>query len=120
MGRFGTGHVKLNGKTMTKEDYRNAVINSLKHNGNNWMTVNQMIIWASENKMVEKKNAPRKGAAHPLYKIVSNMMDENNVLERKSNASGRFVYRLKNAQKIFINGQPYERLHDGSYDEVVF
>ena len=121
MGRkIGTGHVIVNGNVMTKDNYRDAVIKSLMHNGNNWMTVNQMITWASENKIVEKKNAPRKGAAHPLYKIISNMMEENNkIIERKRNhINGRFEYRLKDAKELYINGEPYERLHDGSYDEI--
>jgi hypothetical protein len=103
------GNVKVNGRTLTTTDYSDAVVEALRHNGNNWMTVNQIIAWASDNKLVEKKNAPRQAVSHPLWKIISMMMydtqykgvDHN--LER-SVIHGKYAYRLKNADYAYING----------------
>ena len=117
--KLGTGNVKVNGETLSYKNYRNAIISSLKHNGNNPMTGSQITNWAAERKLVEKKNAARKGSSHPIYKHLSDMMKEKDrVIDRKKNENGIYEYYLIKCDELYINGVLYERLHDGSYDEV--
>ncbi|MCM1217978.1 MAG: hypothetical protein NC548_26125 [Lachnospiraceae bacterium] len=110
----------VNGRVITTKDYMNAVITTLQHNGNNPMTVSQIIEWAADHKLMDKKNASRKATVHPLYKIMSNMIYDtpNPVIDRQQNMNGIYEYQLKDIEVLYINGVRYERLHDGSYDIV--
>ena len=101
----GSKPVNVNGQVMTTRMYRQAVINTLQKYGNNFMTVNQIVNSAADAKMCEKKNAPRRAATHPMWKIISLMMDEENCpLIRIKNQSGRWMYKLKNPGYIYIDG----------------
>lgn len=116
MGRkVGSGNVMVNGKIMTTQDYENVVVSALEHNGNNWMTVDQMVLWGSTHKMCEKKDAPREATTHPLWKVVSMMMYDvpfaNRRLERKRE-HGRYMYKLSDPTKVYVNGEEYDLTED--------
>lgn len=101
--KVGSGNVVVNGKVMTTQMYQEVVENALIHNGNNWMSVGQIVLWGSTNKMCEKKDAPRRAMTHPMWKIVSTMGDK--LLRIRKN--GVYMYKLRNPKEVYINGEPY-------------
>lgn len=116
MRRKGFGPVVINGHTLTQKDYEKAVINTLQQNGNKWMTCEEMIEFASSKEWIDGKNYPRLAQAHPLYKILSDMMEGGNrVIERFKNIDGDWTYRLNsnfmNEQNvIWVNGRRLVRV----------
>lgn len=110
-------NVFVKGQRITGQMYRDAVVDALEHNANNYMTVDQMVSYGSSNGLFDKKSAYRLGNSHPLWKIVSNMSSEpNSILEKSTNHKGILVYRLKQAKHLYINGIKY-RLYDSENDE---
>jgi hypothetical protein len=105
------GSVIVNGQVMTQEKYKQAVITTLEENNNKWMTCDEMVEWASHHNLCERKNAYRKAMSHPLWKIISNMMEEKNpVITRMSNINNVFIYKLK-VSNVYIdkNGRRWVR-----------
>lgn len=109
MGRkVGSGNVVVDGTVMTTQMYKDAVVSALQHNGNNWMLVDHMVSWCSTFKLCEKKDSPRRAATHPMWKIISLMMEEQNPQIERIKHNGRYMYRLKNPKMVYVNGLPYE------------
>lgn len=104
--KVGSGKVKVNGKTMTQKMYEDTVIAALEHNGNNWMTVNQIVLWGSTHKMCEKKDSPRQAQTHPMWKVISTMYEtpSQSKLVRKRE-KGCYMYRLREPEKVYVNDE---------------
>lgn len=117
--KIGTGKVKVYGQIMTGMAYRQTIINALKANGNNWMTVNQIINWGSDNKLCERKNAPRRAQVHPMWKIMTNLFREmNSPVVRHKNSKGVYVYRLVEPSTIRVDGRNCKVVKPGRYVEA--
>lgn len=117
--KIGTGKVKVYGRVMTGNTYRQTIINAIKANGNNWMTVNQIVNWGSDNMFCERKNAPRLAKTHPMWKIMSNLYYEiNSPVVRRRNKKGVFVYRLVEPSTINVDGLNCKVVKPGHYVEA--
>ena len=92
--KVGTGKVQVNGKILATQDYKDAVINTLKELRVP-VTTDTIISYASSRNWVEDRNKPRKAASHPLYKIMSIMVDEDKDERVKFsfNKKGRLQYQ---------------------------
>lgn len=103
--RVGFGSVVVNGKVMTTDMYKNAVIRVLKETCD-WLTVPQIIRRASDMGLCEPDDAPRKAVAHPIYKCISMMMEEKAFLPiiRMKDEYGKWVYYCKEPMAKYING----------------
>lgn len=105
----GTGKVVVDGRVLTQKDYRNSVIEMLQRFGNNWTTANTLVNAAADNHLVEKKSAPRRADRHPLWRVLTSMVrEENPVIMRKKNSRGLYVYRLTMPEALNINAERYE------------
>ena len=102
---LGKGHVMFNGKIMTGDDYKNAIVKTLKDNDMGWMTTPEIIHHASRNQYCEGEDYPRKAVCHPIYKMLSEMMDNDviRVLMRVKRA-GEWEYKLMDPDVRYING----------------
>lgn len=111
--KVGSGKVVVNGKVMTTQSYVNCVEQALINNGNNWMTTDQIISWGYANGLCERKNAPRRAVAHPMYKIMSMIIDNTTdiSIQRRLNNKGILEYQLKDPKHIMINGELYDVTH---------
>ena len=92
----GFGSVVVGGRVMTQQDYKNAVVKSIKDLTSRksvWVSANTIIEYAASNLLMEPKHRKRKANSHPAYRILSEMM-ETNALTRRVNARGEFEYRL--------------------------
>lgn len=104
--RQGTGSVIVNGKVMTTDMYKNAVIRTLKET-NTWMTTPEIIRFASDRGWCEPEESQRKAVAHPIYKCISLMMEEKVFLPivRMKNDYGKYVYYIKEPMAKYLNGE---------------
>lgn len=100
----GTGNVIVNGKPMTTDRYKNAIVKVLKQK--DWLTTPEIIKLASEQGLCEGENYPRKAVAHPIYKILSIMFDEDitRVITRVKSNFGEWEYKLTKPNVIYHNG----------------
>lgn len=105
INRQGFGHVIVNGKPMTTDRYKNAIVKVLTQK--DWMTTPEIIRTASEQGLCEDENYPRKAVAHPIYKILSMMFDEDivRVITRMKSEDGEWEYKLTKKNVIYINGE---------------
>ena len=72
----GFGKVKVGKRILTTQDYKNAVIDTLKELKVP-VTTDTIISYASAKGWVDDRNRPRKAVSHPLYKILSIMVDKD-------------------------------------------
>ena len=92
------GNVVVNGRVLTGKMYQNAAIESIKTltagKKDVWLTTATIIEYASSNLQMDTKNRQgRKAKSHPLYKHMTNLIDEGLVTRRRG-LRGRFEYRL--------------------------
>lgn len=74
--KVGTGKVLVGGKILTTQDYKDAVINTLKELKVP-VTTDTIISYASAKGWVDDRYRPRKAVSHPLYKILSIMTNDD-------------------------------------------
>lgn len=107
-------NVTVNGRLMTVENRKHAVIESLMMLGNNWSTTDTILSMAVANGLMEKKNDKRiKANSHPIWKIMSLMTErqpdmKDSILEYRWNKKGLLEYRIRNAKQMFVNGELYD------------
>lgn len=104
--RMGKGNVVFNGRVMTGDDYKNAIVRTLKDNDGKWMTTAEIIKHASKKGYCEGEDYPRKAVSHPLYKTLSDMMDKDltRVIARMDR-DGDWEYKLTKPNVIYRNGE---------------
>lgn len=103
----GTGNVIVNGKPMTTDRYKNAIVKVLKQK--DWLTTPEIIRLASDQGLCEDEKYPRKAVAHPIYKILSIMFDEDitRVITRVKSHFGEWEYKLTKPNVFYQNGFQY-------------
>lgn len=99
--------VIVNGTPMTTDRYKNAIVSVLKTH--DWLTTPQIIRLASEQGLCEPIDSPRKANAHPIYKILSMMFDEDTirVISRTKSRFGEWEYKLTNPNVFYRNNIQY-------------
>lgn len=103
---MGRGSVVVNGKVMTTDSYRNAVIRTLKTT-DKWMTTEEIIKFASNNGWCEPDDwTTRKAVAHPIYKCISLIMEETTLkpIIRMKDPHHKWTYRIKEPNALYVNG----------------
>lgn len=107
--RIGSGKVKVAGKIMTTQMYKDCVCNVLTHVANNFLDVKSIITIGANNLWCEPDiRSKRKATSHPLYRILTYMIDdENSNIERRVNQRGVYEYRLKDPKYISVNNEMY-------------
>lgn len=111
----GDKGVIINGHVMTTQDYKNVAKQALQANGNNWMTTAQIVDWAAANNLCEPKKAKRKATTHPMWKIMTLMMDDGKSnLKLRFSKNGILEYQIDPAkvEEIYVNGIKYVRHKD--------
>lgn len=93
----GSGHVVVNGRVMTTQMYKDAAVSTIKEltkgKKNVWIATSTIIEHASNKLQMDTRNAKRRAASHPLYKIMTMLTDDNKV-KRRLGLRGRLEYRL--------------------------
>lgn len=105
--KVGTGSVVVNGKVMTTDMYKNAVLKTLTTTGR-WMTTPEIIAFASSMKWCEPDDwTKRKACAHPIYKCISLIMDEQTFLPivRMKDDYGKWTYHIKEPNAMYFRGE---------------
>lgn len=105
--RLGTGNVIVNGKVMTTDMYKNAVLKTLKST-DKWMSTPEIINFASKMEWCEPDDwTTRKAVAHPIYRILTYMMEEKTFhpIIRMKGEDNKWTYRIKEPNAIYINGE---------------
>lgn len=104
-------NVVVNGRLMTVETRKQAVLESLMRLGNNWSTTDTILSMAVSNGLMERKNDKRiKANSHPIWKIMSLMTEEpigkkTAPLEYRCNSKGLLEYRIRNPKHVYLNGE---------------
>ena len=104
-------NVIVNGRLMTVETRKQAVLESLMRLGNNWSTTDTILSMAVSNGLMERKNDKHiKANSHPIWKIMSLMTEEpigkkTAPLEYRCNSKGLLEYRIRNPKHVYLNGE---------------
>lgn len=109
MARGRKPSVVVNGKLMTGQAYRQAIIETIEEMGNNFLPAAAIIEIAASRGKCERLKAPRQAHSHPIWKhlsIMTNNTDPSPLMWRYNNY-GLLEYKLKNPRRMFMNGEVY-------------
>lgn len=96
MTRGRKGSVYVNGMVMTGERYSEAILKTIKEltkKPDVWVSGNTIVEHASNQLKMERINAKRKAHSHPIFKHLSELWYDGQVLRRKG-LRGKYEYRL--------------------------
>lgn len=89
--------VVVNGKLMTGQAYKEAIVKTLKMVNGCYLSASAIVNIASDNGLVERKNSPRAAHSHPIWRILTTMVEEDypSILDWRYNKRGYLEYKLK-------------------------
>ena len=93
--KVGSGNVKVNGRTITTQNYKDAAIQTLKELGT-WVNTDTIISYAANKGLVEPKGRNRKAHSHPMFKIMSMFTESwDSPIQFRYNHRGILEYKMK-------------------------